>query len=94
MVPLKIALKNFLSYGQTTQYIDFEPYNLICLSGKNGHGKSALLDALTWVLWGYARKAQSGARADENLVRLGPNTDDGQFGIFMQWPTIPCTERT
>ena len=71
MVPLKIALKNFLSYGQTTQYIDFEPYNLICLSGKNGHGKSALLDALTWVLWGYARKAQSGARADENLVRLG-----------------------
>ncbi len=71
MVPLKLALKNFLSYGQTTQYIDFEPYNLICLSGKNGHGKSALLDALTWVLWGYARKAQSGARADENLVRLG-----------------------
>ncbi len=71
MVPLKLAVKNFLSYGQTTQYIDFEPYNLICLSGKNGHGKSALLDALTWVLWGYARKAQSGARADENLVRLG-----------------------
>lgn len=71
MVPLTLALKNFLSYGQTTQYIDFQPYHLICLSGKNGHGKSALLDALTWVLWGHARKTQGGARADENLVRLG-----------------------
>jgi exonuclease SbcC len=71
MVPLKLSLKNFLSYGQTTQHIDFEPYNLICLSGKNGHGKSALLDALTWALWGHARKANTGARADENLVRLG-----------------------
>lgn len=71
MVPLKLSLKNFLSYGQTTQHINFEPYNLICLSGKNGHGKSALLDALTWALWGYARKANTGARADENLVRLG-----------------------
>ncbi len=71
MVPLKLSLKNFLSYGQTTQHVDFEPHNLICLSGKNGHGKSALLDAITWVLWGYARKANTNARADENLVRLG-----------------------
>lgn len=71
MVPLKLALKNFLSYGQTTQQIDFEPYNLICLSGKNGHGKSALLDAVTWALWGHARKVNTGARADENLIRLG-----------------------
>ncbi len=71
MVPLKLSIKNFLSYGQTTQHISFEPYNLICLSGKNGHGKSALLDALTWALWGQARKTHTGARLDENLVRLG-----------------------
>ncbi len=71
MIPLKLSLKNFLSYGQTTQYIDFEPYNLICLSGKNGHGKSALLDAITWALWGQARKTQGSARGDENLIRLG-----------------------
>lgn len=73
MIPLKISLKNFLSYGQTTQYIDFEPYNLICLSGKNGHGKSALLDAITWALWGQARKVQGSSRGDENLIRLGQN---------------------
>ncbi len=70
MIPLRIQIKNFISYG-ATQTIDFEPYNLICLSGKNGHGKSALLDALTWVLWGQARKVGGVAKADEGLVHLG-----------------------
>ncbi len=70
MVPLKIHIKNFLSYG-ASQDIDFEPYPLICLSGKNGHGKSSLLDALTWALWGHARKASGVVKADEGLVHLG-----------------------
>lgn len=71
MIPLKLHLKNFVSYGNTTQIIDFEPYHLICFSGKNGHGKSALLDALTWAIWGQARKALGTSKADEGLVRLG-----------------------
>ena len=72
MIPLRLQLKNFISYGSQLQTINFEPYNLICLSGKNGHGKSALLDAITWVLWGQARKAAT-AKADEGLLRLGQN---------------------
>ncbi len=71
MVPLKLQLKNFISYGSQVQTICFEPYHLICLSGKNGHGKSALLDALTWALWGQARKAFTPSKADEGLMRLG-----------------------
>lgn len=71
MIPQKIQLKNFLSYGPTLQTIDFIPYNLICLSGKNGHGKSALLDAMTWALWGQARKIAGTAKADQGLLRLG-----------------------
>ena len=71
MIPQKIQLKNFLSYGPTLQTIDFLPYNLICLSGKNGHGKSALLDAITWALWGQARKIAGSAKADQGLLRLG-----------------------
>ena len=51
MIPLKLKLTNFLSYGDSGQEVDFEPHNLICLAGKNGHGKSALLDAMTWALW-------------------------------------------
>lgn len=71
MIPQILELKNFLSYGQNIQRIDFRNYSLICLSGKNGHGKSALLDAVTWALWGQARKITGAAKADEGLLRLG-----------------------
>lgn len=70
MVPLKLELKNFLSYGDM-QLIDFSEHNLICLSGKNGHGKSAILDAITWVIWGQARKPGCASRADEGLIKIG-----------------------
>lgn len=71
MIPLKLQLKNFLSFGSDIQTIDFTPYPLICLSGKNGHGKSALLDALTWALWGQARKMSGVAKSDDAMVRIG-----------------------
>jgi len=71
MIPLKLKLKNFLSYGSDVQTIDFSPYQLICFSGKNGHGKSALLDAITWAIWGQARKVSGAPKADASLLRLG-----------------------
>ncbi len=55
MVPLKLTLRNFLSYGDTAATLDFRDFDIACLSGKNGHGKSALIDALTWALWGKCR---------------------------------------
>ncbi|MBU1008143.1 SMC family ATPase [Candidatus Dependentiae bacterium] len=71
MIPIKLDLKNFLSYGDSIVTIDFEDHALICLSGKNGNGKSALLDAITWALWGNARKVSGTAKADAGLMRLG-----------------------
>src|SRR5436189_2793288 len=71
MIPQKIQIKNFLSYGPNLQTIDFSNYSLICLSGKNGHGKSALLDAMTWALWGQARKLSGSVKSDDGLLRLG-----------------------
>lgn len=71
MIPVKLELKNFLSYGDPIQTVDFQNYSLICLSGKNGNGKSALLDAITWVLWGNARKISGTIKADAGLMRLG-----------------------
>jgi DNA repair protein SbcC/Rad50 len=71
MIPLQLQIKNFLSYGPSIQTIDFSPHHLICLSGKNGHGKSALLDAITWALWGQARKISNTAKADQGLLHLG-----------------------
>lgn len=71
MIPQIIQIKNFLSYGPQEQIVNFTPYHLIYLSGKNGHGKSALLDAITWAVWGHARKTTGVSRADEGLVHLG-----------------------
>ncbi len=71
MIPHILHIKNFLSYGPETQIIDFRPYNLINLSGKNGHGKSALLDAITWSIWGQARKSSGQAKPDSGLMHLG-----------------------
>jgi exonuclease SbcC len=65
MIPRRLALKNFLSYGDRVEPIDFSSLHVACLAGDNGNGKSALLDAITWCLWGRAR-----ASTDE-LVRLG-----------------------
>lgn len=73
MIPRVLQIKNFLSYSAQVQTIDFTAYSLICLSGKNGHGKSALLDSITWALWGHARKAQGIGKPDEGLIRMGQN---------------------
>ena len=50
------------------QTLDFAGMHLASLTGDNGHGKSALLDAMTWALWGKAR-----ARRDDELITLGEN---------------------
>ena len=55
MIPLKLTLKNFLCYRDQVPTLDLEGVRLACLCGQNGHGKSALLDAITWALWGKAR---------------------------------------
>ncbi len=65
MIPLKLTLHNFMCYRDPAP-LDFSGMHLACLSGNNGHGKSAILDALTWALWGKARSNQ----ADE-LIHLG-----------------------
>ena len=55
MIPLKLSLENFLCYGEDLPTLDLDGVHVACLCGNNGHGKSALLDAITWALWGKAR---------------------------------------
>jgi DNA repair protein SbcC/Rad50 len=65
MLPKRLELKNFLPY-RSPDPIVFENLHLACLSGVNGAGKTSLLDAITWSLWGKAR-----ARSDDDLIFVG-----------------------
>jgi len=55
MIPIKLTIDGFLSYQKPVE-VDFTGFNLACISGTNGAGKSSLLDAITWVLFGNARR--------------------------------------
>jgi len=66
MIPQQLSLTNFMCYRRAE--LNFAGIHVACLAGANGAGKSALLDAITWALWGHSRL---GARQDDELVRLG-----------------------
>jgi exonuclease SbcC len=74
MVPIKLALRNFMCYRDNVPPLFFEGFHVACLCGDNGHGKSALLDAITWALWGKAR-----AKSDDELIHLGQNEMEVEF---------------
>ena len=74
MIPLSLRLRNFMSYGEHVPPLDFTPITTACLTGDNGHGKSALLDAITWALWGQTR-----AKSLDDIVRLGQEECEVEF---------------
>jgi len=74
MIPEKLSLKNFTSYGDDNPPLDLSRMHLTCLSGPNGAGKSSLLDAFTYAVWGEAR-----GKSPDDLVRLGQNLMEVEF---------------
>jgi len=66
VVPVRLTLRNFLSYGDEPEVLTFDGLHLFCLAGDNGNGKSAVLDAITWCIWGESR-----ASTQDELVRVG-----------------------
>ena len=54
MIPLRLRLSGFTSYRDPVE-IDFTGFDLACISGSNGAGKSSILDAITFALYGKAR---------------------------------------
>lgn len=55
MIPKNLRIKGFLSYQEETN-LDFSSLHVACISGMNGAGKSSILDAITWCLFGEARQ--------------------------------------
>ncbi len=66
MIPVRLAIRNFMSYTDIHEPLIFDGIHVACLSGENGAGKSTLLDAVTWALWGRSR-----APTTDQLVHAG-----------------------
>jgi exonuclease SbcC len=64
MIPRKLSLRNFLSYQELV--LDFAGLHTACICGANGAGKSSLLEAITWAIWGQSRVA-----TEDDVVYVG-----------------------
>ena len=75
VIPLRLTLRNFMCYRQPPP-LDLSAVHLVCLSGDNGNGKSALIYAMTWAAWGTARSNSS-----DDLISQGQNEMAVEFDL-------------
>ncbi len=78
MIPLKLKLSGFLSYRDPVE-IDFTRFSVAAISGANGAGKSSLLDALTYALFGEARNR------GEALINLNPDVQAAEVALTFEY---------
>ena len=64
MIPIQLIIKNFLSYRDAA--LDFSGLHTACICGSNGAGKSSLLEAITWAIWGESR-----ATVEDDVIHSG-----------------------
>src|SRR3990172_3390378 len=78
MIPLHLRISGFLSYRDPAE-LNFDSFELACISGQNGAGKSSLLDSITWVLFGEAR----GKGAD--IINLHPDVMAAEVALIFKY---------
>ena len=69
MRPIKLTIEGFTSFAERAE-IDFSDLDLFAIIGPTGSGKTSLLDAMTWAL--YGRTSRLGKVAAE-LISHGSN---------------------
>ncbi len=67
-------MRNFMPYRGDIPPLSFAGIHTACISGNNGSGKSAIIDAITWALWGKTR-----AKSDDDLIHLGETEMEVEF---------------
>jgi DNA repair protein SbcC/Rad50 len=72
MIPLYLKLSNFMPYQNAE--LNFSGIHIGCLTGDNGAGKSSILDAITWAVWGRSR-----SKRDDELVHQGQTEMQVEF---------------
>jgi len=79
MIPVRLSLRNFMSYRDNVPPLHFNGIHTASICGSNGHGKSALIDAMTWALWGQSR-----ARRDDDLIHSGTDEVAVEFDFAVE----------
>jgi exonuclease SbcC len=74
MIPIKLSLRNFMCYRDNVPPLNFGGIHIASICGNNGNGKSALVDAITWALWGQTR-----AKRDDDLIHTGQAETEVDF---------------
>ncbi len=69
MRSLELSLEGFTSF-RDRQNLDFSNLDLFAITGPTGAGKTSLLDAITFALYGHVARFGKDAKASE-LVSLG-----------------------
>lgn len=87
MRPQKLILKNFMPFrvtGDQTHEVDFSPLDLFSITGPMASGKSALIDAIVWCL--YGRTARYGADS-KGVISTGEHTCEValDFTVGKRW---------
>ncbi len=93
MIPVELKLRNFLSYGAESQSLRFDGFHIACLTGDNGNGKSALLDAITWAVWGQARGTDDRGAGVDDLVNSGADDMEVEFTFMLEGNTYRICRR-
>ena len=63
-----------MPYRDNVPTLDFTGIHTVSICGDNGNGKSAIVDAMTWALWGETR-----AKRDDDLIHQGQNEIEVEF---------------
>ncbi|MFN3387212.1 MAG: AAA family ATPase, partial [Candidatus Thermochlorobacter sp.] len=74
MIPKRLCLKNFLSYGEKPCELNFDQFHVACIVGKNGAGKSSLLESIAWCIWGESPRGKN-----KEVIRQGARQAQVEF---------------
>lgn len=78
MRPIKLTVEGFTSF-RSRQVIDFNELDLFAITGATGAGKSSLLDAMTYALYGKVPRLTGKGDPGKELVSQGVNNLKVEF---------------